>query len=186
MSSNHFDVGPTAGRPSDVMAKLESKHTRSHDSCDGRDCCCFRLSWPSLAWQVVCGRGGSAQTRYVDLLVSLSGGEGGRGAGDAGSASEFSNIDRDDLPRLQVCLVFSGSRGRRVVVRNRVVCTAFPPFCETTCSTVVVATADNVRNNLLIALSLTANPPSALHAVQQWTKKSATYSNLLWLLNRLR
>ncbi|CAM9428169.1 unnamed protein product, partial [Hapterophycus canaliculatus] len=45
--------------------------------------------------QVVCGRGGSATTRYVDLVVGLE------TETEAGDSKEFSNIDRDALPGLQ-------------------------------------------------------------------------------------
>jgi hypothetical protein len=41
--------------------------------------------------EIVCGRGGAANTRYVDLIVEL----------DDGTTLEFTNIVRDDLPRLQ-------------------------------------------------------------------------------------
>ncbi|CAN0427943.1 unnamed protein product, partial [Scytosiphon promiscuus] len=45
--------------------------------------------------QVVCGRGGSATTRYVDLVVGLE------TEAEEGDSKEFSNIDRDALPSLQ-------------------------------------------------------------------------------------
>lgn len=49
--------------------------------------------------QVVCGRGGSATTRYVDLVVGMEAGE-----YEKESTREFSNIEREDLPSLQVNL----------------------------------------------------------------------------------
>lgn len=45
----------------------------------------------------MCGRGGSATTRYVDLVVGMEVGE-----DEKESTREFSNIDREDLPSLQV------------------------------------------------------------------------------------
>ncbi|CAM9951150.1 unnamed protein product [Pylaiella littoralis] len=50
--------------------------------------------------EVVCGRGGSATTRYVDLVVGLEV-EDGEGSAVTVSQQEFSNIDRDALPSLQ-------------------------------------------------------------------------------------
>ena len=51
-------------------------------------------------FQVVCGRGGSATTRYVDLVVGLEADDGE--GGTAVTQQEFSNIDREALPCLQV------------------------------------------------------------------------------------
>ncbi|CBJ28470.1 conserved unknown protein [Ectocarpus siliculosus] len=50
--------------------------------------------------EVVCGRGGSATTRYVDLVVGLEA-EDDDGEPVAKQQQEFSNIDRDALPSLQ-------------------------------------------------------------------------------------
>ncbi|CAB1112107.1 unnamed protein product [Ectocarpus sp. CCAP 1310/34] len=50
--------------------------------------------------EVVCGRGGSATTRYVDLVVGLEA-EDEHGELVAKQQQEFSNIDRDALPSLQ-------------------------------------------------------------------------------------
>ncbi|CAN0385677.1 unnamed protein product, partial [Ectocarpus sp. 12 AP-2014] len=52
--------------------------------------------------EVVCGRGGSATTRYVDLVVGLEA-EDEHGEPVAKQQQEFSNIDRDALPSLQAC-----------------------------------------------------------------------------------
>lgn len=49
---------------------------------------------------MVCGRGGSATTRYVDLVVGLEADDGEGGA--TMTQQEFSNIDREALPGLQV------------------------------------------------------------------------------------
>lgn len=55
--------------------------------------------------QVVCGRGGSGQTRYVDLVVGMEAcldyGD-GQEQGAAGKQHEFSNIPREYLASLQV------------------------------------------------------------------------------------
>ncbi|CAN0145774.1 unnamed protein product [Ectocarpus sp. 8 AP-2014] len=53
--------------------------------------------------EVVCGRGGSATTRYVDLVVGLEA-EDDDGEPVAKQQHEFSNIDRDALPSLQACV----------------------------------------------------------------------------------
>eukprot|EP00752_Nemacystus_decipiens_P015540 g13865.t1 len=53
----------------------------------------------SVIEEVVCGRGGSATTRYVDLVVGLEVEDGA--GGTAASRQEFSNIDREALPSLQ-------------------------------------------------------------------------------------
>lgn len=52
-------------------------------------------------FQVVCGRGGSATTRYVDLVVGLEV-EDGEGGAVTAIQQEFSNIEREALPSLQV------------------------------------------------------------------------------------
>lgn len=44
---------------------------------------------------VVAGRGGSANTRYIDLKVET----------DSGTEYEFSNLDRDELVHIQVQLI---------------------------------------------------------------------------------
>lgn len=61
---------------------------------------------------MVCGRGGSATTRYVDLVVGLEADDGDGGV--AVAQQEFTNIDREALPCLQVgvpvrlCSLFGG------------------------------------------------------------------------------
>lgn len=54
----------------------------------------------------MCGRGGSATTRYVDLVVGMEAGE-----DDKQSTREFSNIEREDLPSLQVAQPHPFGRG---------------------------------------------------------------------------
>lgn len=50
--------------------------------------------------KVVCGRGGSATTRYIDLVVGLE--DTDNDSGGEPPSVEFSNIVREDLPSLQV------------------------------------------------------------------------------------
>lgn len=73
--------------------------------------------------QVVCGRGGSATTRYVDLVVGLEADDGDGGAVTV-TQQEFSNIDRDALPSLQVPLKVS------FFSKGHLRCTVLVTWCQ--------------------------------------------------------